>query len=111
MNVISFCESTNINLGLFIFNMFPAYPLDGARIYEILLGKKISYRKSKMILINISFIFSLVLIFLFLSTIFIHRVNISLLVTSILITYSTWMEKNNIIDNIVLEKFLDKRKK
>ena len=91
--------------------MLPAYPLDGARIYEILLSKKILYKKSKIILINISFIFSILLIFIFLLTIFIHRANVSLLVTSILITYSTWIEKNNIIDNIVLEKFLRKRKK
>ena len=111
INIISFCESIAINLGLFIFNMLPAYPLDGARIYEILLAKKILYKKSKIILINISFIFSILLIFIFLLTIFIHRANISLLVTSILITYSTWIEKNNIIDNIVLEKFLRKRKK
>ena len=111
INIISFCESIGINLGLFIFNMLPAYPLDGARIYEILLSKKILYKKSKIILINISFIFSILLIFIFLLTIFIHRANVSLLVTSILITYSTWIEKNNIIDNIVLEKFLRKRKK
>ncbi|MGM9978377.1 MAG: site-2 protease family protein [Clostridium sp.] len=111
INIISFCESIAINLGLFIFNMLPAYPLDGARIYEILLAKKILYKKSKIILINISFIFSILLIFIFLLTIFIHRANVSLLVTSILITYSTWIEKNNIIDNIVLEKFLRKRKK
>ena len=111
INIISFCESIGINLGLFIFNMLPAYPLDGARIYEILLAKKILYKKSKIILINISFIFSILLIFIFLLTIFIHRANVSLLVTSILITYSTWIEKNNIIDNIVLEKFLRKRKK
>lgn len=111
INIISSCESTGINLGLFIFNMLPAYPLDGARIYEVLLEKKILYKKSKIILINISFIFSILLICIFLLTIFIHKANVSLLVTSILITYSTWIEKNNIIDNIVLEKFLKKRKK
>ena len=72
-NIISFCESMGINLGLFIFNMFPAYPLDGARIYEILLSKKFSCKKSKTILINISYVFSALLIFIFLLITFIHK--------------------------------------
>ncbi|MBS6600713.1 MAG: site-2 protease family protein [Clostridium sp.] len=110
-NIISFCESMGINLGLFIFNMFPAYPLDGARIYEILLSKKFSCKKSKTILINISYVFSALLIFIFLLITFIHKVNISLLVTSILITYSTWIEKSNAVDNRVLEEFLKQGKK
>ena len=97
-NIISFCESMGI-------------PLDGARIYEILLSKKFSCKKSKTILINISYVFSALLIFIFLLITFIHKVNISLLVTSILITYSTWIEKSNAVDNRVLEEFLRQGKK
>ena len=44
-----------INLGLLFFNMLPAYPLDGVRIYEILLSKKILYKKAKKLLVRASF--------------------------------------------------------
>ena len=40
----SFIEaSINLNIGLAIFNLLPAYPLDGSRILEIVLSKKILF--------------------------------------------------------------------
>lgn len=58
MSIVLFClysvfklnylkSSIIINLCLGAFNLLPAYPLDGARILEILLSKKFLYKKSK----------------------------------------------------------------
>lgn len=83
----------NINIVLALFNMLPAYPLDGARIYEILLSKKFLYKKAKDILINISFATGGILLAVFFVSVYIHRVNFSFLITSIFIIYSTIIEK------------------
>lgn len=108
---IPFIESSIfINLVLFIFNMLPAYPLDGVNIYEILLSRKILYKKAKTILVNISFGVSILLGILFLGTIYIHKVNFSLLLSAILITYSTFLEKKKTI-YILMGNIFRKRRK
>lgn len=86
-------ESIDINITLAVFNMLPAYPLDGARIYEILLGRKFLYKKAKDILITVSFGLSVILVLLFCMSVYIHSVNFSFLLTSVLIIYSTVIEK------------------
>lgn len=90
-------ESIRINIVLFVFNMLPAYPLDGGRICEVIIGKKFSYRNMKNIVIFLSYSISIILTLLFFLTIYIHKVNVSILVTAILITYSTYLEKKNIM--------------
>lgn len=94
---LNFESSIWINLGLLFFNMLPAYPLDGVRIYEILLSKKILYKRVKKILVGASFIMAGALMVCFLLTIYIHKVNISLLFASILLTYTTFLENKKTI--------------
>ncbi|MBD7910647.1 MULTISPECIES: peptidase M50 [Clostridium] len=103
-------KSIDTNLVLFIFNMLPAYPLDGIKAYEIVLGKKILYKRAKKILVNISFGVGIFLILLFFSTIYIHKVNFSLLLAAILITYSTFLEKEKTI-YIIMGNLFRKRKR
>lgn len=86
-----------INLGLLFFNMLPAYPLDGVRIYEILLSKKILYKKAKKLLVRASFMVAVFIMIGFLLTIYIHKVNISLLLASVLLTYTTFLENEKTI--------------
>ncbi len=86
-----------INLGLLFFNMLPAYPLDGVRIYEILLSKKILYKKAKKLLVRASFTVAAFIMIGFLLTIYIHKVNISLLLASVLLTYTTFLENEKTI--------------
>lgn len=90
-------ESYKINLGLFIFNILPAYPLDGARIFEVVLGRRFLYKKTKNFVVTSSYIISIILTLIFFFTIYIHKSNVSLLIASILITYSTFLEKKNIM--------------
>ncbi|MDB2106508.1 peptidase M50 [Clostridium paraputrificum] len=86
-----------INLGLLFFNMLPAYPLDGVRIYEILLSKKILYKKAKKLLVRASFTVAAFIMIGFFLTIYIHKVNISLLLASVLLTYTTFLDNEKTI--------------
>jgi len=109
-NIILVDSSITINLGLLIFNLLPAYPLDGVRICEIILGKKILYKKAKKILVNISFGVVGTLVGLFFLTIYIHKANFSILIAAILITYSTFLEKEKTI-YIIMGNIIKKRRK
>lgn len=86
-------SSIMINLCLGIFNLLPAYPLDGSRICEILLSKKFLYKKSKKITEIFSFIISGVLFLGFSIILLLHKVNISLFLAVLLITYTTFLER------------------
>lgn len=86
-------SSIIINMCLGIFNLLPAYPLDGSRICEILLSKRFLYRKSKKITETFSFIISGTLILVFSIMLLLHKVNISLFLAAILITYTTLLER------------------
>lgn len=103
-------EVVQINIGLAIFNMLPAYPLDGMRIYEILLSKRILYKKAKKICSNISFLFSIILIGFFFLTVYIHKPNFSLLLVSILIIYTTILEREKSM-YILMGNLIKKREK
>ena len=81
----------NINLGMF--NLLPAYPLDGSRICEILLSRKFLFKESKMITETFSFIISGILFLAFNILLILHKVNISLFLAAILMTYTTFIEK------------------
>lgn len=85
--------SIMINLCLGIFNLLPAYPLDGSRICEILLSKRFLYKKSKKITEIFSFIISGILFLGFILMLLLHKVNISLFLAVILITYTTFLER------------------
>jgi stage IV sporulation protein FB len=88
-----FKHSVTINLCLGLFNLLPAYPLDGARVSEILLSKKFLYKKSKKITEIFSFIIAGVLFSIFGVMIVLHKVNLSLFFTIVLITYTTVLER------------------
>ncbi len=100
----------DINLTLALFNMLPAYPLDGARIYEILLSKKFLYKKSKDILINLSFVIGGILFLGFCISIYLHSANFSFFLTSIFIIYSTVIEKETRMYITIGNMFKKRRK-
>lgn len=90
----NFIESSIIiNIYLGVFNLLPAYPLDGARVCEILLSRKFLYKKSKSITEIASFVISGVLILIFIIMLLLHKVNISLFLAAILMIYTTFLEK------------------
>lgn len=93
-NLLFLENSARINLCLGLFNLLPAYPLDGSRICEILLTRRYLYKKTKNIVVILSIISSIML-FLFgtVIVIFLHRVNISFFLASILMFYTAVIEK------------------
>jgi stage IV sporulation protein FB len=102
-------ENIWINICLGIFNLLPAYPLDGARICENILSQKKIYKETKNILVKLSFIISGLLIILFIVTIFIHKANLSLLLTATLILYSAIIEKKNTMYILMANLFKKRR--
>lgn len=100
-----------LNIGLGIFNLLPAYPLDGSRILEILLSKKMLFKRAHKIISLISFIiatlFILSSIYLY---IFLHILNISLILGGIIIIYVTKVEEKTSM-YITMGNVVKKRKK
>lgn len=108
----SFIEtSINLNIGLAVFNLLPAYPLDGSRILEIILSKKILFKKAQRIISIISFIiaglFIVIGIYIY---IFLHSLNFSMLIGAIIIIYITRMEESTSM-YITMGNIVKKRKK
>ena len=103
--------SISLNIGLSIFNLLPAYPLDGSRILEIVLSKKILFKRAHKIITSISFIISGVFI---LSSIylyiFLHILNVSLILGGIIIIYITKIEEETSM-YITMGNVVKKRKK
>ncbi len=87
----------NINLGLFIFNMIPAYPLDGSKILEIILSRWITYRKAKRVIRGTSYIFVFFLSYIFILGLSKNNFEIGLVLVSGLIIYSSYIEKKSTI--------------
>lgn len=118
-NIVS--EFILINLGLFLFNMIPAYPLDGARILEIILSNKMFYKKVQSIMSQVSYALGLCFIILFFLFILkVGEINLSLLISGILIWYitysqqktSTYILMGNIFmkrNKLIRNKYLDNR--
>lgn len=90
-DIIKMSITSNLCLG--IFNMLPAYPLDGSKICEILLSKKFLYKKSKRITETLSFIIAGILFLTFNIVLLLHKVNITLFLAAILIIYTTFLER------------------
>ena len=108
----SFIEtSINLNIGLAVFNLLPAYPLDGSRILEIILSKKILFKKAQRIISIISFIiaglFIVIGVYIY---IFLHSLNFSMLIGAIIIIYITRMEESTSM-YITMGNIVKKRKK
>lgn len=108
--------SIDLNLGLAMFNLLPAYPLDGARIYEILLTRKMLYKKAHKIIAILSYVTGILLILVaFGLKILLNDINISLLISATIILYLTRKEEETLMyvtmGNIVKKrKFLIKNK-
>ncbi|MCR1951834.1 MULTISPECIES: site-2 protease family protein [unclassified Clostridium] len=108
----SFIEtSMYLNIGLAVFNLLPAYPLDGSRILEIILSKKILFKKAQKIISIVSF--SIAALFIIISVIiyiFLHSLNISMIIGAVIIIYITRMEEHTTM-YITMSNVVKKRNK
>ena len=103
-------RSVDLNIGLAMFNLLPAYPLDGSRIYEILLSKKILYKKAQRIMSIVSYFIATVFLLIFLVGVtFLHKFNISMCIAGVIIIYITKCENRDTM-YIIMGNIVKKRK-
>lgn len=103
------CYEVNLILGLF--NIIPAYPLDGARILSAFLSQRMLYKKAKNTAVYISYFAAGVMALIFGATIvYIHKLSIFILVFSVVIIYETYQEKRKVM-YIIMGDIIKKRNK
>lgn len=106
------CFLTNIALGLF--NLLPAFPLDGGRIFRDVLALKTIYKRANSITVKISLLIGFSVIFIFSFLMFFGFYNFSICIMGIFIIYASYKEKERIVYIIMADvirkktKFLDR---
>lgn len=101
----------SINIGLYIFNLLPAYPLDGARILEAVLSRKMLYKKVNKIIIRVSYFISTIFLTVFiLIFIYKHTINLSMAIAGITIFYITKKENETSAYILMGNIFIKRRK-
>ena len=105
----SFIEtSMNLNIGLAVFNLLPAYPLDGSRILEVILSKRMLFKKAQNIVsFSIAALFIIIAVIIY---IFLHSLNLSMIIGAIIIIYITRMEEHTTM-YITMSNVVKKRHK
>ncbi len=104
-------EIISLNLGLAMFNLLPAYPLDGARILEVLLSRKVIFRKAREIISYLSYAVAAGFIFLFFILFITYgKLNLSMLLVGLIFIYITKVEKKAVV-YILMGNIYKKRKK
>ena len=99
-----------VNLAITLFNLLPAYPLDGARVLEILLSKKMIYKKANKIISIMSYLIGDFFIFTSIVIIFItKKYNASLTIAGIIIIFIT-IKENKTKMYIIMGNIFKKKK-
>jgi stage IV sporulation protein FB len=98
------------NLSLGLFNLLPAFPLDGGRILRDILSIKTLYRRANEQAIKVSMILGFTLIGCFIFFAFFNRVNYSLGVIGVFVVISSYKEKERIV-YIIMGDIIRKKSK
>ena len=102
----SYTEMITIyHYGILFFNLLPIYPLDGGKLFNLLLSKFFSYRFSMFFCVVFS-LFAITFIFIY-EVVYNNDFTINLIIIVILLLYKVLFEYNQI--NYLFEKFLLER--
>lgn len=99
-----------INLILGIFNLMPAFPLDGAKIMMNLISRRTLYRRAHNITVYCSYIMASSFMILFFILIIFNKVNFSLPIASIFIFFLAFNEKRKVMYIIMGDVIRKKRR-
>lgn len=97
----SFNIFKNYHYTLLIFNLLPIYPLDGGRIFNIIMNYLLPYKKGNKIVILISIILTLTLILLYNS---LNCILMSILLITEIIIYLK--RQNYLYNKMLLERYI-----
>lgn len=92
------------NYSILVFNILPIYPLDGAKILNLLLSKKLSYKQSNNITIYISLI--TLLIMMIIGTYKLNYTYILVLITLSINIYTFYKKREYLFYRFLLERYL-----
>ncbi|URZ06062.1 site-2 protease family protein [Clostridium felsineum] len=103
---------TNLSLG--IFNLMPAYPLDGSRILKNILSEKITYRNASEISIYVSIFIGVIFLIISIFSFFFNVKNFNMLIVAFFILFCSFKEKGRMVyivmGDIVRKKIIFLRK-